>query len=129
MKNIPLYTAIGLVAISLAARAARAEDLSTATAPLPPGTFTTSAHSDEWKIANALSAAPATIAEHATVVDRPANPKDDMSHGRVRFARETTAGLACPTSLGGLSTTQCVCCEIAVTHRDQIGNEKLFYGK
>jgi hypothetical protein len=46
MTNIPLYTAIGLVAISLAARA---EDLSTATAPLPPGTFTTSAHSDEWK--------------------------------------------------------------------------------
>ncbi len=43
MTNIPLYTAIGLVAISLAAR-----DLSTATAPLPPGTFTTSAHSDEW---------------------------------------------------------------------------------
>ena len=34
MTNIPLYTAIGLVAISLAARA---EDLSTATAPLPPG--------------------------------------------------------------------------------------------
>jgi hypothetical protein len=80
MKNIPLYTAIGLVAISLAARA---EDLSTATAPLPPGTFTTSAHSDEWKIANALSAATATIAEHASVVDWPANPRDGMSHGRV----------------------------------------------
>jgi hypothetical protein len=27
MKNIPLYTAIGLVAISLALHAARAEDL------------------------------------------------------------------------------------------------------
>ena len=80
MKNIPLYTAIGLVAISLAARA---EDLSTATAPLPPGTFTTPAHSDEWKIANALSAAPATITEHASVVDWPANPRDGMSHGRV----------------------------------------------
>ena len=83
MTNIPLYTAIGLVAISLAAHAARAEDLSTATAPLPPGTFTTSAHSDEWKIANALSAAPATIADHASVVDWPANPRDEMSHGRV----------------------------------------------
>jgi hypothetical protein len=83
MKNIPLYTAIGLVAISLAAHAARAEDLSSATAPLPRGTFTTPAHSDEWKIANALSAAPATIAEHATVVDWPANPRDGMSHGRV----------------------------------------------
>ena len=50
MKNIPLYTAIGLVAISLAAHAARAEDLSTATAPLPPGTFTTSVHSTSGKL-------------------------------------------------------------------------------
>jgi hypothetical protein len=47
-----LYAAIGLVAISLAARA---EDLSSATAPLPRGTFTTSAHSDEWKIASLLA--------------------------------------------------------------------------
>ena len=45
------------------------EDLSSATAPLPPGTFTTSAHSDEWKIANALSAGPASITDHATVID------------------------------------------------------------
>ena len=35
------------------------EDLSSATEPLPPGTFTTSAHADEWKITNALSAGPA----------------------------------------------------------------------
>ena len=93
MKNIPLYTAIGLVTISLAAHAARAEDLSTATAPLPPGTFTTSAHSDEWKIANALSAAPATIAEHASVVDWPANPRDGMSQGRV--LRQGNNGWTC----------------------------------
>jgi hypothetical protein len=37
------------------------EDLSSATAPLPPGTFTTSAHSDQWKITNALSAAPLSL--------------------------------------------------------------------
>ena len=55
-----------------------AEDLSSATAPLPPGTFTTSAHSDEWKIANALSAGPTTIAEHAAVMDWPVNPKDPI---------------------------------------------------
>ena len=91
MKNIPLYTAIGLVAISLAAHAARAEDLSTATAPLPPATFTTSAHSDEWKIANALSAAPATIAEDASVVDWPAS--HDMSQGRV--LRQGNNGWTC----------------------------------
>jgi hypothetical protein len=83
MKNIPLDTAIGLVAISLAAHAATRKTFPLATAPLPPGTFTTSAHSEEWKIANALSAAPATIAEHASVVDWPANPRDGMSHGRV----------------------------------------------
>ena len=56
MVRSALYAAIGLVAIS---STAWAEDLSSATAPLPPGTFTTSAHSDEWKIANALSAGPA----------------------------------------------------------------------
>ena len=75
-----LYAAIGFAAIS---SIALAEDLSSATAPLPPRTFTTSAHSDEWKIANALSAGPASITEHAAVIDWPANPKDDMSHGRV----------------------------------------------
>jgi hypothetical protein len=49
---------------------------------LPPGTFTTSAHSDEWKIANALSAGPASITDHATVIDWPANPKDGMPEER-----------------------------------------------
>ena len=106
MKNIPLYTAIGLVAISLAVCASSAQDLSTATAPLPPGTFTTSAHSDEWKIANALSAAPAAIAKHATVIDWPANPKDDISHGGV-LRQGNNGWPVCPTSLGGLSTTLC----------------------
>jgi hypothetical protein len=60
------YIAIGLVATS---SIACAEDLSTARTPLLPGTFTTSAHSDEWKIENALSAGPASITDHATVVD------------------------------------------------------------
>jgi hypothetical protein len=75
-----LYLATSLVMIS---SMASAEDLSTATGPLPQGTFTTLEHSDEWKIANALSAAPATIAEHASVMDLPANPGDGMHHGRV----------------------------------------------
>jgi hypothetical protein len=104
MKNIPLYVAIGLVAISLAAHAARAEDLSTATAPLPPGTFTTSAHSDEWKIANALSAGPTTITEHATVVDWPANPKDGMSHGRV--LRQGNNGWTCMPDVPGRASAR-----------------------
>src|SRR5258707_14552322 len=83
-----LYAAIGFAAIS---SIALAEDLSTPTAPLPPGTFTTSAHSDEWKIANALSAAPATIAEHASVVDWPA--RDGISQGRV--LRQGNNGWTC----------------------------------
>src|SRR6516162_8132571 len=78
VKNT-LFAVIGFVAIS---STASAEDLSSATAPLPPGTFTTSAHSDEWKIANALSAGPASITEHAAVIDRPTNPNDGMSNGR-----------------------------------------------
>ena len=62
MVKSSLYAAIGFAAVS---SIALAEDLSTATALLPPGTFTTSTHYDEWKIANALSAGPATITEQA----------------------------------------------------------------
>jgi hypothetical protein len=89
-KEILVYAAIAFAAIF---PIALAQDLSSATAPLPPGTFTTSAHSDEWKIANALSAGPASITEHATVMDWPANPKDGLSHGRV--LRQGTNGWTC----------------------------------
>src|SRR5260370_35550540 len=80
MNKSILYLAINLCAIS---PIASAKDLSTATAPLPQGTFPSSAHSDEWKIANALSAGPASITEHAAVIDWPANPRAEMSPGRV----------------------------------------------
>jgi hypothetical protein len=80
MVRRALYTAICFAAIN---STAVAQDLSSAVAPLPPGTFTTSAHSDAWKIANALSAGPASITKYATVIDWPANPKDGMAHGRV----------------------------------------------
>src|SRR6201998_3812682 len=91
-----LLGVIGLAAIS---STALAEDLSSATAPLPPGTFTTSAHSDDWKIANALSAGPAAITEHATVIDWPANPNDEMSHGRV--LRRGSNGWICMPDVPG----------------------------
>ena len=87
MVKSALFAAIGFVAIS---STALAEDLSSATAPLPPGTFTTSAHSDEWKIANALSAGPASITEHATVIDR---------DGRV--LRQGTNGWTCMPDVPG----------------------------
>jgi hypothetical protein len=90
MSKSALYGLIGLAAISTIAYA---EDLSTARAPLPPGTFTTSAHSDEWKIENALSAGPSSITDHAAVVDWPANWKDGLAHGRV--LREGSNGWTC----------------------------------
>jgi hypothetical protein len=80
MVKSALCAAIGLFTI---ASVACGEDLSSATSPLPPGTFTTSAQSDEWKIANALSAGPATITQHAAVTDWPANPKDRISQVRI----------------------------------------------
>jgi hypothetical protein len=96
MVKSALYAAIGFAAIS---SIAWAEDLSSATAPLAPGTFTTSAHSDEWKIANALNAGPASITEHAAVIDWPANPKDGMSHGSV--LRQGTNGWTCLPDVPG----------------------------
>lgn len=96
MIKSALYAAIGFAAIS---SVALAEDLSSATAPLPPGTFTTSAHSDEWKIANALSAGPASITDRAAVIDWPANPKDGMSHGRL--LRQGSNGWTCLPDVPG----------------------------
>jgi hypothetical protein len=87
MVKSALYAAIGFAAMS---SIASAEDLSSATAPLPPRTFTTSAHSDEWKIANALSAGPASITEHAAVIDWP---------GRV--LRQGTNGWTCMPDVPG----------------------------
>ena len=92
MVKSALYAAIGFAAMS---SIALAEDLSSATAPLPPGTFTTSAHSDEWKIASALSAGPASITEHAAVIDWP----DGMSPGRV--LRQGTNGWTCMPDVPG----------------------------
>jgi hypothetical protein len=96
MAKGALFAAIVFTAIS---SVVWAEDLSSATAPLPSGTFTTSAHSDEWKVANALSAGPATITEHAAVIDWSANPNDEMSHGRV--LRQGSNGWTCMPDVPG----------------------------
>jgi len=103
MTKSVLYMTVGLAATS---SIACAEDMSTARAPLPPDTFTTSAHSDEWKIENVLSADPASITDHATVVDWPLNLKDGHTHGEC-FVREPMVGLVCPTFLEDLSTIPC----------------------
>ena len=80
MKNIPLCTAIGLVAISLAARA---EDLSTRP-PLASSHVHDVGALRRVEDCNALSPAPATITEHASVVDGRRTRRTNMSHGRVR---------------------------------------------
>jgi hypothetical protein len=96
MVKSVLCAALGVAAVSSIALAA---DLSSATAPLPAGTFTTPAHSDEWKIANALSAGPAQITAHAAVIDWPANPEDGMSRGRM--LRQGTNGWTCMPDVPG----------------------------
>lgn len=73
------------------ASTARAENLSTATTRLPAGHFTTAEHSDEWKIKNALSAGPASITNHAAVMDWPKSG----AHEGGRVLREGTNGWTC----------------------------------
>jgi hypothetical protein len=69
-------------------------DEASPTAPLPPGVLTSSHHSDEWKIQNALSAAPAVIAEKATVRDWPTDlRRGDITGGRI--LRQGTNGWTC----------------------------------
>jgi hypothetical protein len=70
------------------------------TAPLPPGAMTSSDHSDEWKIQNALSAAPAVIADKATVRDWPSDLRSgDISGGRI--LRQGTNGWTCMPDIPG----------------------------
>ena len=70
-----------------------ADDKQPVSDPLPSGTLTTSQHSDAWKIKNALSAAPAVIAEKATVMDWPMDMKAAHPHGRV--LRQGSNGWTC----------------------------------
>jgi hypothetical protein len=83
------FWTVGLVAL---AQPAWADDSQSVSDPLPPGALTTSRHSDEWKIKNALSAAPAVIAEKATVMDWPSEPKNH-AHGRI--LRQGSNGWTC----------------------------------
>ena len=81
-----------------ASSAPTSDDISP-TAPLPAGTLTSSQHSDEWKIRNALSAAPAFIADKATVRDWPTDLKADNPMGRV--LRQGTNGWTCMPDVPG----------------------------
>jgi hypothetical protein len=82
-----------LLGLSGLATPARAEDPLPVSDPLPPGVFTSTQQSDDWKIQNALSAAPAVIAEEATVMDWPTDLKAANFHGRI--LRQGSNGWTC----------------------------------
>ena len=95
-----LRTCALLLCTASIAELALAEELRRATDPLPQGTFTTSDHSDQWKIKNALAAAPDFISEHATVVDW-VDPgiAGELEMGRV--LRKGTNGWTCMPDIPG----------------------------
>ena len=72
-----------------------AEDLSTATDPLPPGTFTSTQHSEEWKIKNALSAGPPWITDRASVVEMSMTMSGGDHKMTARVLRSGTNGWTC----------------------------------
>lgn len=97
MKRLVLVLSLACVWIG---GSAEAQDPSGApgegspTAPLARGTLTSSAHSDAWKIQNALSAAPPAIGENATVRDWPLGAgHETLVAGRI--LRQGTNGWTC----------------------------------
>ncbi len=88
-----------LLGVSALATVARAEDPLPVSDPLPPGVFTSAQQSDDWKIKNALSAAPAVIAEKATVMDWPTDLKAATFQGRI--LRQGSNGWTCMPDLPG----------------------------
>jgi hypothetical protein len=88
-----------LLGVGALVTTARADDTLPVSDPLPPGVFTSAQQSDEWKIKNALSAAPAAVAEKATVIDWPADLKSGNAHGRI--LRQGSNGWTCMPDLPG----------------------------
>jgi len=95
------------------AQVALAEDLTTATEPLPKGTFTTWEHSDQWKIKNALAAAPDFISEHATVVDW-VDPRIAGKLEMGRVLRKGTNGWTCMPDIPGRPQHDPMCADEAM---------------
>jgi len=100
MTYMLLRTCALLLCTASFAELTLAEGLTTATDPLPQGTFTTWDHSDQWKIKNALAAAPAFISEHAMVVDW-ADPRIAKKLDMGRVLRKGTNGWTCMPDIPG----------------------------
>jgi len=93
---------LAFVLILSASTTAFAEDLSTATDPLPPSTFTTSNHSDDWKIKNALSAGPPWVTNGGATVVEMSMTMNGANHKMVeRVIRPGTNGWTCMPDLPG----------------------------
>ena len=95
------------------AEVAPAEDLTTATEPLPQGTFTTWEHSDQWKIKNALAAAPDFISEHAAVADW-VDPRIAGKLEMGRVLRKGTNGWTCMPDIPGRPQHDPMCADEAM---------------
>src|SRR5215468_11799174 len=78
-----------------------ADDLSTAIDPLQPGSFTTTQHSDEWKVKNALGAGPPWITSGATVVDMSMTMAGGHPRMVERVIRRGTNGWTCMPDIPG----------------------------
>src|SRR5216683_2785200 len=90
-----IQSKLAFVCALLISPTAFAEDLATATDPLPPGTFTSTQHSDEWKIKNALSAGPPWITDNATVVEMGVTMSGGKHKMTERVIRPGTNGWKC----------------------------------
>jgi hypothetical protein len=86
------HVSVVFLGLMIVAKSGLAADLPVSD-PLPSGVLTSANQSDEWKIKNALSAAPQVIAEHATVMDWPADFKGPNVHGRI--LRQGSNGWTC----------------------------------
>src|SRR5713226_9499377 len=88
------HSTLFMLSLIMVSADALADDTLPVSDPLPPGHFTSSNQSDDWKIKNALSAAPQVIAEKATVMDW---PKDMFKSGKEigRILRKGTNGWTC----------------------------------
>jgi hypothetical protein len=80
------------VIVLATASSAFADDARNAADVLPPGSFTTSQHSDAWKIANALAAGPPWVTDHAAVVEMTMTGAHKVTQ---RVLRRGTNGWTC----------------------------------
>src|SRR2546425_2422576 len=94
------HSTVLILSLFMVSADALADDTLPVSDPLPPGLFTSSNQSDDWKIKNALSAAPEVIAEKATVIDW---PKDMFKSGKEmgRILRKGSNGWTCMPDVPG----------------------------